>query len=349
MPLPILVPIAMGLAGLFGVGKTANAVVRNDEADNIHKKAKNVIEAAELNMKKAKETCNDSLRMYGEIKISVLNTEISNFIDMYSKLKNVTLDHSEELERLKVGNFTEVSLAELKQSSSFASSLTGSATKGAGFGVLTAFGAYSGTMALASAGTGAAIGTLSGVAATNATLAWLGGGTLAAGGYGVAGGTMVLGTLVAGPAMFILGGVLEANASKKLDEAKTNLEQAKTFQSESDVVIEKLRAITEVSVLGCDLMKYLKSIFIETNKDMDGAISKCGYDYSLYDEEARNSVFRSVVMAQLVKKVIDTPVLNEHGELHKGALIGFTGIKDELELDQHADSAYSYTAPLWRR
>ena len=82
---------------------------------------------------------------------------------------------------------------------------------------------------------------------------------------------------------------------------------------------------------------------------MDGAISKCGYDYSLYDEEARNSVFRSVVMAQLVKKVIDTPVLNEHGELHKGALIGFTGIKDELELDQHADSAYSYTAPLWRR
>jgi hypothetical protein len=53
----------------------------------------------------------------------------------------------------------------------------------------------------ATAGTGTAIGSLNGIVATNAALAWLGGGPLAAGGWGVAGGTTVL---TAGTAIVVI-------------------------------------------------------------------------------------------------------------------------------------------------
>lgn len=78
-------------------------------------------------------------------------------------------------------------------------------TAGVGAGALAAAGVGSLVAAVGVAGTGAAISGLSGAAATSATLAWLGGGSLAAGGWGVAGGTVVLGTATAGVGVVIAG------------------------------------------------------------------------------------------------------------------------------------------------
>lgn len=64
-----------------------------------------------------------------------------------------------------------------------------------GAGATVAIGGKSAALGIAGLGhasTGTAISSLSGVAATSAKLAWLGGGSLAAGGFGVAGGTAVL-------------------------------------------------------------------------------------------------------------------------------------------------------------
>jgi hypothetical protein len=61
---------------------------------------------------------------------------------------------------------------------------------GGAFGV----GLLSLASAVGTASTGTAINTLYGIAATNATYAWLGGGSLAAGGFGVAGGTVLFWT-----------------------------------------------------------------------------------------------------------------------------------------------------------
>lgn len=330
MPLPLLIPVAVGLAGLFGAGKAIQAVSRNSEANDIHKNAADIVDAAEKSLESGKDTCNSALRTYGEMKVDALNTSIKGFLDLYGQLKNVRLGPSEELHRLKIGAFSEIELASLRHSCSFASQLAGGVLTGAGAGALTAFGAYSGTMALASAGTGAAIGGLSGVAATNATLAWLGGGTLAAGGYGIAGGTMVLGTLVAGPALLVLGSVLSARASKKLDDAKANLEKAKTYVSEVDLVLEKLRAIVEVTVVGQDLITTLKTRLNDANGALKTLIELQGVDYSTYGEQARNIVFRAVTMAQLMKKVIDTPILNEDGALAEQTLIGFREMREAI-------------------
>ncbi|MBP2297314.1 hypothetical protein [Azospirillum rugosum] len=330
MPLPLLVPVALGLAGLFGVGKAAQAAYRNSEANGIQETAADIVSTAEKSLESGKDTCNTALRTYGEMKIDILSNEIKDFVDLYGRLKNVQLGHSHELDRLQIGDFTEVILEDLRHSCSFAAQFVGGVAAGAGAGALTAFGAYSGTMALASAGTGAAISGLSGVAATNATLAWLGGGTLAAGGYGIAGGTMVLGTLVAGPALLVLGSVLSARASKKLDDARANLEKAQTYDTEVNVVLEKLKAIVEVTIVGQDLVRSLKERLHAVNDALERVIETRGVDYTAYGEDEKNTVFRSVKVAQLVKKVIDTPILNEDGSLAKHTLIGFQGIKETM-------------------
>lgn len=331
MPLPLIVPIVLGAAGLFGLGKTVKAAMDNSEANDIAESVAAVVADAENALESGKDGCNSALRAYGEQKLKVIGKEVQDFVDLFSRLKNVSLEHSPELDRLNVGEFTEIALEDLKHSCSFAGEFAASAAAGAGAGAITAFGAYGGTMMLASAGTGTAISTLSGAAATNATLAWLGGGTLAAGGYGVAGGTMVLGALVAGPALLVLGSVLGAQASKKLDDARANREKAKTYETQVRVVLEKLKAIIEVTVVGVDLLETLRTRLHDANTALREVVRIFGVDYSTYADGAKDTVFKAVKHAQLVKKVIDTPILNEDGSLAENAILGFKGAKECLE------------------
>lgn len=336
MALPLIVPIALAAAGLFGLGKAVKAAMDSSEADDIARAAETVVADAEKALEAGKDGCNSALRAYGEQKLEVIGKEVQNFVDLFGRLKNVRLDHSPELDRLNVGDFTEVTLAELKHSCSFVGGFAAGTASGVGAGALTAFGAYGGTVMLASAGTGTAISALSGVAATNATLAWLGGGTLAAGGYGVAGGTMVLGIMVAGPALLVLGSVLGAEASKKRDEALANLEKAETYEAEVRVVLEKLKAIIDVTAVGVDLLETLRIRLHEANVALKEIVRIFGVDYATYVDGAKDTVFKAVTYAQLVKKVIDTPILHEDGSLAKDAATSFQGTKTYLEQERVA-------------
>mgnify|MGYP001354397853 CR=1 FL=1 len=331
MPLPLIVPVVLGVAGLFGLGKTTKALIDNSKADDISESAKSLISKNKNILRQQRYNCNDKLRVYGERKLQILSQEIQTFIDNFGQLKNVNLARSLELDCLYVGEFAEINLAELRHSCSFASEFALSTTTGVGAGALTAFGAYNGTMLLASAGTGTAISSLGGVAASNATLAWLGSGTLAAGGYGVAGGTMVLGVLVAGPALLVLGSVLGARASKKLDDASANLEKAKTYEKEVEVVCEKLNAIIEVTTLAADTLNALRKRLNDANRSLGMIIENSGIDYSKYNDPDKKSVFQAVKYAQLVKKVIDTPILKEDGSLAEKTLTVFTDTRNIVD------------------
>lgn len=323
MPLPLIVPIAMIAAGVFGVGKGIKAAVDSSDADDIAKAAQGLVTSAEENLEAGRTSCNDILHSFGKKKIEVMDTSIKEFVKFYGKLKNVTLARSDEFEKLSLGRFSEVTISDLQHTCSLVDGIASGAAGGAGAGAITAFGAYGGTMMLASAGTGVGISSLSGVAATNATLAWLGGGTLASGGLGVAGGSMVLGAMIAGPALLIFGSILGAQASKKLDQARSNMEKAETYAEEVAVVLQKLNAIVQVASLGSDLLAMLQRRLADANEGLFDVLTSLGSDYSKYPEDAKNAVYVAVQMAQLVKAVVDTPVLTEEGALVDGTLESF--------------------------
>lgn len=330
MPLPLLIPVIIATAGLVGAGKTAKAIYDNSKANDVASNAHDIVDRANKNLDIRKGATNRHLSDYGKQKLEALDKQVSQFVTLFKRLKNVELVESPELENIKVGKFSEVAIAELQHSCNIAQNTLQGVGAGAVGGALTAFGAYSGTMMLASAGTGTAISTLYGVAATNATLAWLGGGTLAAGGLGVAGGTMVLGTLVAGPALLIFGCVLGSKASQRLSEAQENMEKARTFEVEVNGVCQKLDMIQAVTLTAFEVLSTLRARLRRATNGLKNVIDEYGDDFSVYNDEAKAVVFQSVKYAQLVKVVIDTPILSKNGELLGDASKYFTEIKSMI-------------------
>lgn len=327
MPLPLFIPIALGAAGLFGAGKAVKAVCDSSTASDIASSAQNCVDQANKKLDQNKDATSVGLAGYGQKKAEALDKQVQPFVVLFKQLKNVELANSAELEKLKIGKFSEVAIAELQHTCNAAHGLLQGVGAGAVGGALTAFGAYGGTMMLASAGTGTAISALSGVAATNATLAWLGGGTLAAGGMGVAGGTMVLGAMVAGPALLIFGSVLGAKASKKLSEARANKEKAETFAVEVDGVCQKLMMIQEVTHTASEVLSSLRGRLRRANESLEKVITENGTDYSQYDTKSKATVLKAVKYAQLIKAVIDTSILNKGGELLEDAQDKFSEFK----------------------
>ena len=205
MPLPLLFIGIAAATGGVGVGKTIKAGVDTYNANDINKKANQIVEESTNYLNNQRMACGDSLKQLGAEKVFILNNNMTSFLDTFTKIKNVDFRETEGLLELSKLKIEEKDFVELKQLVNFAVSIAGGGVAGTAGGALAAFGAYGAAQALACASTGTAIASLSGAAATNATLAFFGGGSLAAGGLGMAGGTAVLGGLVAGPALFGYG------------------------------------------------------------------------------------------------------------------------------------------------
>lgn len=202
----------------------------------------------------------------------------------------------------------------MKDTALGAMNVLGSGMAGVGAGALLGWGAYGGVMALGTASTGTLIGGLSGVAATNATLAWLGGGALAAGGGGMALGTAVLGGIIAGPALLLAGGIFGAKSKEKLNNAYSNLSEARKLEEELKT------AGIELDIIG-KKADQLNELLIKLAKQFNYTVGKMEYvvekevDWKKYSNEDRKIVVIAAKYAQIVKGIIDMPLLTKDGIL----------------------------------
>lgn len=246
MPLPFILAGAAVAAAGFGAKKAYDGYQTKSEADEIVKESKARYEKAESNFKEADKSLNKNLNSLGELQLNV-GTDFATFRklaeDLLKKLGQSTI------EDLKV-NVPEHKLNKIK---SLEFSTTAYLAKLAGGGVAggaAAYAVYGGVMALAAASTGTPISALSGVAAYNATMAAIGGGSLAAGGFGMAGGTVVLGSVVAAPILAIAGWAYNSHAENALANAKkihlqvedavSKLTKARNAIFQSEIYVKKI-------------------------------------------------------------------------------------------------------------
>lgn len=197
----------------------------------------------------------------------------------------------------------------------FAANVAGGVLAGGAGGALVAFGAYGAAQALAAASTGTAIAALHGAAATNATLAFFGGGSLAAGGLGMAGGAAVLGGLVAGPALLVLGFIVDAAASKKLEQALTNQAEAIKMTEELNTGSMQCEAIRRRTYMFYNLLARLDARFLPLIYKMEDIIKTEGDDYRFYSNESKKIIASCASIAVTIKAVLDTPLLTDDGLL----------------------------------
>ncbi len=314
MPLPFLAVPAIATAA-YGLYKSGKATKDKIEANKINENAHNLIELATEIIEDQKKRTSYALESYGSKKLRAFNSVIEDFIQLFGQLKNIELVSSPELDKLQLGNDSNKVLDNLQNDYNMLMSSGLGVGAGLGGGAAIAFGAYNGTMLLASAGTGTAISTLSGAAATNATLAWLGGGTLAAGGAGVAGGLMVLGGLVAGPALAVFGLVVGNKAEQALSDAKSNRQMAQTNYDEAILACEKLKAVEEIVNMANRVFSNVTKNLRRSNKELKNIIDVSGTNFENFKDDEKKIVFKSVKYAQLLKAMIDTPILDENGNL----------------------------------
>ena len=315
MPVPIILGGIAGVTALYGAIKGVKGAMDHSSANDINDNAHSMVDNANNKINQQRESTNGVLRDYGERKLRAFNGVIAEFIDTFGRLKNVDTIHTPELEKLNLGDFSTVSLDGLRSDYELLKSSGLGLGAGLGGGAALAFGAYNGTMLLATASTGTAISTLGGAAATNATLAWLGGGSLAAGGGGMALGSMVLGGIVAGPALAIFGHIVGNKGEEALNNARSNLEQAKTVRNEANLMVGKLAAIEKVTSLANSTFSTISSHLRRAASDLKKVLDAEGENYQAFSAENRETVFRSVKFAQLIKAMIDTPILDQDGNL----------------------------------
>ena len=315
MPLPLLFIGAAAATGMFGAGKTVKAFSDNQKAGDLIKIANREVEEAKETLEQKRLEVKDSFDNLGQLKLTVLKKNVMDFITTFEKIKNVDFTDTVGIDELKNLHIDEVTFKELKELGNFAVNLAGGAGAGAVGGALTAFGAYSAAMSLASASTGTAIATLSGAAATNATLAFFGGGSLAAGGLGMAGGMMVLGGLVAGPALAVMGLITGAKAQEKVNKALENKAEADAVTESLNAASYQCSAIRRRTYMLYTLLAHLDTQFLPLIWKMQEIVAAEGTDYRQYSKDSKKIVASAAAAACSIKAVLDTPILDEEGEL----------------------------------
>lgn len=315
MPLPFILLGAAAAAAAAGVGTGVKGAIDSKEANDVNNTARNIVDTAHNKLDISRKATHSALENLGREKIYVLDNSVRKFIETFEKLKNVDLEHSTGLDEVNKLKFDKASFEDLKKCSLEVASMLAGGLGGIGGGALAAFGAYSATMTFAAASTGTAIASLSGVAATNATLAFLGGGSLAAGGLGMAGGMAVLGGLVAGPALAIMGFVMLGAGSKKLDDAYSNLAEARKISEELENLIISTNAIRRRTQMFERLLIRADSLYSEAINNLERVINDFGIDYSTYNEDSKKVIAANIKLTQTIKAILDTPILTDNGSI----------------------------------
>ncbi len=313
MPIPIILGgIALAAAAGYGAKKGYDAIGDKKIADNINNEAKNIFDNARNELTKLKEETNIDLKKLGNLKMSIYQETLVDFIEIFSEIKNIDFENN-----LDIGtdlNIDYGTILRIKDSVIEIKEMVGGGLAALGSGAAAGFGAFGAVGMLASASTGTAISGLSGIAATNATLAWLGGGALSVGGMGIAGGTAVLGGIVAAPVLAVGGFILATKAEEAKNNAYANLEKARAEVAQMNIAKISLRDL-RANVQFTELVLYSLNNIFNTHIGKMESIVDFSNDYSKYSIENKKIIMTTASIAQTIKNICDTPIIDEDGNV----------------------------------
>lgn len=314
MPLPLILAGAAILAGGYGVKKGIDAKDDFDTAKRINRRAQTMYDEAKSELEDERELTQKAMENLGQAKYNIYNESIIPFVDVFSKIKNISFNDNILSDATNLPAMSAGELARMKTSVLEIKSVLSGGITALGSGGLAGLAAYGGVGVLGTASTGTAIGTLSGAAATNATLAWLGGGSLAAGGYGMAGGMMVLGGVVAGPVLAVGGMMMASKAEAAKEDAYGNLDKAELASEqmkEARVAASGIRLrFDEITKVLCSLELRFQPLLQSLND-----LVESNTNYSTYSEEDRKGVMIVASTAKVLKNLLEAPIIDNEGTL----------------------------------
>ncbi|MBZ7964915.1 hypothetical protein [Campylobacter sp. 2457A] len=309
MPVPFILGGIAAAVGAFGAKKAYDGYKAKSEAEDLNNEAESIYDHAKNELETSRNQAQSYLEKLGEAKIHLHKNSLKDFIEIFSKIKNVEIDDFAEDEfQFNIKEFIKT----LDSNCIEFSKLVGGGIASLGAGALAGIGAYSSVGFLATASTGTAIASLSGAAATNATLAWLGGGSIAAGGFGMSVGIAILGGIVAAPVLAVGGFLYSKTGEEALYNAESNLMKARALAKEFEtaqiitdaiakIVAQSLNVIEKIDSLLCKELQTLKLIVIKEN------------DYAKYSQGEKEYLRFIVNLVKTLTGICRVNVLTDDG------------------------------------
>ena len=100
-------------------------------------------------------------------------------------------------------------------------------------------------------------------------------------------------------------------AEAALYEAKTKLDEARYYEARSENICALFHAISKRGQQIQDLLNSLNNYLTPAVMNMNSIKDIYGYDYRQYSEDAKANVFYMWQIAQTVKSIIDTSIIQE--------------------------------------
>lgn len=252
--------------------RTVNFVTggRNDrkKSERIVRWANEQKEEVEARLATAKAQSAESLQRLGELRISIYDTTVQEFLRLYDLIGAIKSQGLQEINRSLALDSQLTQVQQLRVVSEHVQEMLTGSGAGVMGGATLALGAWGLAGTLGTASTGTAIGTLSGAAATNATLAWLGGGAASAGGLGMAGGVAVLGGAVLIPTALVAMYFGQNDARKKLNEAHNYSDDVDAWDAQVSSVVSQLEHTRKASEMMQEVMQSLDAVVAVQNSRM---------------------------------------------------------------------------------
>jgi len=117
---------------------------------------------------------------------------------------------------------------------------------------------------------------------------------------------------------FIVGGIpglIENEAEQRLSESLMRKKQAAVIESQSETFVVALDAIKQRSDRISEVLAKLNLIFRKSIKQMEQVIARFGQDRLTYQKSDRRCIMVAVNLAMTIKKILDTKLLDEKGEI----------------------------------
>lgn len=295
MALPVLLWGAAAALGATGVVKGAGAVSNLKKAKEIGESAERHYDRKTQELDETRDATNACFEDLGRLKVEIFSNQIKHIVRVLHEANN---QHAKSHIIGFNSEFTVEELMEMERMVEVALDLDLNAAGSLATGALAGLGVYGAVpMIGALASTGTAISTLSGAAATNATLAWLGGGSLAAGGFGIAGGSLALAGIVAGPALAVGGFMLASKAEEALTEARRYRSKVREAVAEMDLVKTNLMGLqtnaNEIEHALVEMVDRFEQVRVDSFKEKN---------------------FHAMLMVgKALKELMNTPIMQDDG------------------------------------
>lgn len=246
MPLPLVLGLAAGFAGLVGVGTGIHGAKKMKDANDTMKSAQNRHEKNMSKFEVTTEAASKQMDKLGEFELKILHS-FEDFRLLIEKIQNKPEFKEVNVDGVELPKYDGQKIKEVSVGAGVLLGGLGGAALGTAGGFAAAGATTAAVMALGTASTGTAIASLSGAALTNATLAALGGGAIAAGGGGIALGTTILGATTLGVGLLVGGVVFSLTGGKLSQKADEAYDQMLSAEKKINKVCEYLNELTDVS------------------------------------------------------------------------------------------------------